>query len=245
MGDVHQDAQPVHLGDHFLAELADPAVLRFGVAEILPRVAGIGDVVMPVVGEGDVAGAQLVVLLEQGKVLADHVAVLDPDHGHQFPLGVDALRVVRGVGEFDDVRMHRGGAVDGVELRDRPLLGGFVVLGRPLGLSEVDDEEPDVEAAFLHPGIVHLEILVEVSGIDFLGRVVEGDVDMGVEGHHRIVDALGLGEDRFLLGHRGGFFLTAAATGQESGHQDDQRPAAKQKGAMFQGHGTSSFPVPK
>ena len=54
---------------------------------------------------------------------------------------------------------------------------------------------------------------------------------MGVEGHHSVVDALGLREDPILLGHRGGFFLTAAATGQESGHQDDQRPAAKQKGA--------------
>ena len=36
---------------------------------------------------------------------------------------------------------------------------------------------------------------------------------MGVEGHHRVVDALGVREDLIFLGHCSGFFPAAAATG--------------------------------
>ena len=223
--DVHQDAETVQLGDHFPAELADPAVFRLRIPEVLPRIAGIGDVVVSVVDEAEVAGAELVVLLEQRQVLADREAVLDPDHRDQLPLGVDPFRVVRAIGDLDDVRMHRSGAVDGVELGHRPLPGRFVVLGRPLALAEIDDEEPHVEAALLHPRVVHLEVLVDVSGVHLVGGVVEGDVNVGVEGHHRVVDAAGFGLDPFLFGHGGGLLRAPAAAGGKSGHHDDERAA--------------------
>ncbi len=64
MRHVDHDAEPVHLGDDPLAELADPAVLRVLVAELRSGLSGVCDVVMPAVGERDVAGAQIVVLLE-------------------------------------------------------------------------------------------------------------------------------------------------------------------------------------
>src|SRR5690606_11331711 len=116
---IYHDAEPVHLGDDLLTELAQPIVLGLAVAEVLTRRGGVRDVVVAAVRERDVTRAEAVVLLEQREVLADDEAVLDADRGDELALPVDALDVVRGVRDLDLVRVHLGRAVDRTELRER------------------------------------------------------------------------------------------------------------------------------
>ncbi len=194
--DVDQDAEPVHLRDDLLAELAHAAVLGLGVAEVLARRRRVGDVVVPAVRERDVARAELVVGLEQREVAADDVAVLDADRGDELAARVDALDVVRGVGQLDLLRAELlRQPVDRLELRHRVGLRLLVVLRRPLRLADVDDEEGGVEPALAHLGDVDLP-LEPLAGIDLLGGEVERDVVVRVDGEHALVDLARLLDER-------------------------------------------------
>ena len=70
------------------------------------------------------------------------VAVLDADERDLLAGLVDAADVGGGQRELDLVgRDLLGQQVDGVELRDRLLVGVVVAFGRQRSLSDIDDEE--------------------------------------------------------------------------------------------------------
>ena len=75
--DVDQHAEPVQLGDRRAAELGQSAMQRLGVAEVGPRIAAVGERVVAVMGEREIARALGAELREQAEILADRMAVLD------------------------------------------------------------------------------------------------------------------------------------------------------------------------
>ena len=187
MRDIHHDAQSVHLGDDLFPELADAVVLGRRVTQVHAGLGGVGDVVVAIVRQRHVAGAEFVVALQRGDVAADHVTVLDADRRDQFAFGVDALDIVGRVGQFDQVGVHLlGHAVNGVELGHGVGPGLRVVLRRSLGLADVDDEETGIQAAGAHLLQIHLPR--GVKRVNGFGCEVGRDVIVTVYGQHRFVD---------------------------------------------------------
>lgn len=88
MRQVHHHAHAIHLGDHRFAERAQTVVLG------RLRVGGIGNVIVSGVRQRQVAAAQVVILSDQGQVVANDVAVLDADHRDQLASAVNALYFV-------------------------------------------------------------------------------------------------------------------------------------------------------
>src|SRR5690606_13112393 len=128
----------------------------------------------------------------------DHVAVLDPDRGDELPAPVDPLDVRGAVCQLDLVRIQLvRHPADRVELRHRLLFRTLVVLGRAFRLADVDDEERRVQPALAHLRQVDLEVPPD-AGVHLLGRVVEGDVDVRVEGEDAVVDLARPGDDLVL-----------------------------------------------
>ena len=96
---VDQQAEPVHLGDRLPPEGGEPAMLLRGVAEFRPGYGRVGQRVVAVMGQRDVAGAARRQRAQPGEVGAESVAVLDrgDDRGGVIPPG--ALDVVGGAAE--------------------------------------------------------------------------------------------------------------------------------------------------
>ena len=109
----------------------------------------IGELIVAVVGERQVARAAIVELFDTGDVLADRIAVLDAHQSGFFSLRVDPANVSRIQRQFDLVRRDlTGEAVNGVELFDGRLVGPFVSRGfecirilRFSGLADINTKE--------------------------------------------------------------------------------------------------------
>ena len=175
-------------------------MLRLHVTEVLAPVRRVGDVVVPIVRQRDVTGAQFVIGLEQREIRADDIPVLDPDRRHQLAASRDPLEVVRRVRDLDPVRIHLlCHPVDRVELDHRVRLRLRVVLRGPLGLAHVDDEERRVEPTLFHLHQIDLPTSPD-AGVNLRCGEVERDVVVGIDGQHPVVDAAGSVDERRLPG---------------------------------------------
>ena len=184
--------EAVHFLNHLAAERRQPAPLPLVVGFAGVR---IGELVVAVVRERHVAPAAVVELLDAFDVRADRIPVLDADHGDFLAALRDADDVGGRQGELDLVRrdLFRE-AMNGVELGDRRAVGALVsgreASGLRGSLPDVDDEERDVEAAFLHLRQVHLRR--QPHGVVAVGReVLRIDVVVGVERDDAVVDGAG------------------------------------------------------
>ena len=190
MRNVDHHPQPIHFHDDFFAELAQAIVLAPGVTELVAWVAGVTDLVVPVVAQGDVSGPQVIEPLQVRQVGADRIPVLDPDHHHP-PAGLgNPLDVVRRGCQRATIRIHGSGEpVDGVELGR----GVGERLGVPIRvappLTDVDDQEHGVDFALGHLHQVALEFGMIDSRIELLRGVLGArDVDVRIERENSLVD---------------------------------------------------------
>ena len=124
--DVDHDAEPIHLGDDLFAERREPipfpAVALAGVR--------IGELIVAVVGERQIARAAIVEFFDAGDVLAERIAVLDAHESDFFALCVDSPNVARRERQLDLVRSDFAGeALDSVELFNGEFVGALVASG--------------------------------------------------------------------------------------------------------------------
>ena len=155
MRDVQHDPVPVGLGHHLLAERGEPVPLPHAVG--FAGVA-VGELVVPVVREREVAGTAVIELPDVGEVFADPVAVLDAHERNLLAALDDATHVGSRIRDLDAVRREfLGEPVHRVELLEIPV-ERLLVAGRRevLCLADVDGEEDGVEAGVLHLGEIHL-----------------------------------------------------------------------------------------
>ena len=100
MRDVDHDAETIQLGDDLFAERRHttpfPAVALAGVR--------VGELVVAVVSERQVARAAIVEFLDAGDFLAERIAVLDADERDFLALRVDSANVGGGERQLDLVR---------------------------------------------------------------------------------------------------------------------------------------------
>ena len=161
MREVDHDADAVELGDHLLAELAQ-AVVR----PLAARLAGVrvGQLAVPVVRQRQVAGAAVVELLDaldRRRGIAERVAVLDADERDLLAGLVDPPDVGGGQRQLDLVgRDLFGQQMNGVELRDRLLVGVVVAFWGERALPDIDDEEGRIETARHH--LRQVDLVAEV-----------------------------------------------------------------------------------
>ena len=107
----------------------------------------IGELIVAVVGERQIARAAIVEFFDAGDVLADRIAVLDAHQSDFFSLRVDPAHVGGVERQLDLVRRDlTGEAMNGVELFDGRLVGAFVSRGfecirilRFSGLADIND----------------------------------------------------------------------------------------------------------
>ena len=149
---------------------------------------------MSAVGQRDVAGTEFVVALEEREIITNDVPVLDADGGDELTGRVDAFDVVSGVGQLDEIRIYLvHHAVDRIELRHCIGFRLRVVLRRPFSLTHKNDKKPDVESTRTH--LFEIDLADTVQRIDGLGREVERDIVVTVDGDHRVVNDLAGGAE--------------------------------------------------
>ena len=140
MREIHQHAQAVHLPDHLTPEFGE-TVVAGGVQRRVGPVEG------HVVGQGHVAGAQIVVGPKRAERVLDGVAAFHAQQGGDAAALEAALDVVGGQGQRQAVGVARDHPASDVELLqlhlgipavldlardvDRPELGPHLALGQP------------------------------------------------------------------------------------------------------------------
>ena len=112
-GSAHLHAHPLHLGDHLAAEGGEPAVVVLAAAT---------DPVVAVVGEQHPAHAEVVVQLDQARLVGDRVAALDVETDTPGASGSCALDVVERLRSAGT----RRAAQQPVAHRGRASAGGFL-----------------------------------------------------------------------------------------------------------------------
>ena len=123
MRDVDHDAEAIQLGDDLFAERRHafplPAVALAGMR--------IGELIVAVMRERQVARAAIVKFLDAGDFLAERIAVLDADESDFFTLRVDSANVGGGERELDLVRRDLAcEALDCVEFLNREFVSSLV-----------------------------------------------------------------------------------------------------------------------
>src|SRR5262249_29136134 len=118
--------ETIHLGDRLLAEGREPvpfpAVSLAGVR--------IGQLIVAVVGERQVASSTIMEFLPSGDFLADGIAVLDAHQSDFFPLRFDSAYVGGVERQLNLVRRNlMGETVNGVEFFDGCFVGALVARG--------------------------------------------------------------------------------------------------------------------
>ena len=190
MRHIDQHAEPVELRDRGAAEFAEPAMLLREVAQIGARIGGIGQFVVAVMGEGQVARAEFAQARQPAEIGADRVAVLDGRHDGGGTVAPGGLDLVGGNGNAG-VRPAHG--ADGLQHGDGAGEGGLMAGGIPPSLRDIGRETAGGEAAAPHLGQVDAALGLR----ERVGSVRPGDVDMGVEGQQFAVQG--------FAGRRGGF----------------------------------------
>lgn len=102
MGEINNHADPVHLMDETTPKGTDAAPERLGLAQGVLQERGIGKLVVTVVSEGGVAGAEFIELAEVGSGVANLMQALDAEGRNEFALlesleGVGAVNLLREV----------------------------------------------------------------------------------------------------------------------------------------------------
>ena len=77
MGDIDQDAKPVHLRERRAAKLGQAAMQARLITEVAPRICAICEQIMAVMSDRDVGDAEFGEAGEQAEILADGGPVLD------------------------------------------------------------------------------------------------------------------------------------------------------------------------
>ena len=212
VGDVDQHAELVGALHHGVAEVAHALVA--GAVHRRLAMLGVGQrtgaqVVVADVDQADGTRAAIERGVEAVDVVAERVGVLDLDRRReQAGLVVGEQLFGRG-GQADAVGIHHQHAADAVVF----LAGLFHRLGVAgvveLVLRHPDHEERRVQAAALHLAQVDQQAGIVPDVEARLAHVVEGDVDMGVDGDRRILLC--------LRGQR-----TGEAQGGEEGEADSR-----------------------
>ena len=173
------------------------------------RVGRVGELVGAIVHRAGHAHAELVEGVEQGKVLAQLVGVLDRGVDDFLAARMDAGGVGRGEGEFELVRVRGDHLVDRHRADQRRVPHIAIAFRRQRALAHIDDPEAAIEAALDHTRIVDLRSVplhvvprhdvVATEGVEEGGRV-----EVGVERHETVVDRPGFGADSLGSGRRHG-----------------------------------------
>ena len=168
----------------------------------------VGELIVTVVGQRQIARAAIVEFFDAGDVLTERIAVLDAHEGDFFTLRVDSANVGGGERELDLARRDLAGkALDGVEFLNRELVGALVtgsgerirILRLPC-LADVDAEEQRVEAAVDH--IRQIELGFETLRVIALaGQIGRSEINVSVEIDHLLVNSAGF-FDQCVLGGR-------------------------------------------
>ena len=195
VADIDHQAEIIGAGDHGAAERRQAAMFaafRVGaVAELLLRQGAVGDIVVAVVNEAEIARAQTVIDIEQFGRTAGDIGILDADQCDALALAMETANVGRGAGEADFIRIQiiRHTANGGEFCKG---LGGGPCMTRIVAraLPRIDDEEDRVEPAFAHARQIDLHrVCARLAGIIDFGREGRGDIDMCVDGNDACMDA--------------------------------------------------------
>ena len=118
----------------------------------------VGELIVAVVGEREVARTAIVELLNAGNLVADRIAVFDAHQSDFFSLCVDSAYIGDIERQLDFVRCDLATeAMDRVKFLNRGLVGAFVARGferirilRFSRLADINTKEKSVEAASDH-----------------------------------------------------------------------------------------------
>ena len=185
---VDDHAQIVQPGYQVPARVRQASVKRGAVAQLRAGPGRIGELVVPEVGESDHAHAGSEELVE---VLSPGAQAVSVQHGHERAapsLGCMGRKIVRRQRQADALRIHfkrhapDGGSL-GARLLERPGISG-IVQGAMRGEY---GKGGGVKPAPLHLRQVHRFESVH-AGVRLLRREREGDVHVGIEGEHAIME---------------------------------------------------------
>jgi hypothetical protein len=221
--DVDHHPEIVRAGDSGAAERTQALMLAAFVirlvGKLLLRLRAVGEIVVAIVNEAEIARAEIIVEIEQGGFARNRIAVLDADQRDAFLLFMKAADIGGGEREADLILvLNIRHAADGGELGQR-LRGRFrIAEGAPLGLRDIDDEEDGIETAVAHPRQVDLHGPgVAERRVVFLRTEEARNVDMRVDGDDALMDARG-----DFLGRRRGRLRLARGAKRPQGRKDDQ-----------------------
>src|SRR4030067_1054932 len=98
----------------------------------------------------DIARSKIVVLPDQGDIVAEGVTVLYADKDSSLAHPFYSVCVIWCKSDFSLGRVGLDGLVNCLERSDRLFFGVTVALGRPRSLPDVDREKDRIQAAFGH-----------------------------------------------------------------------------------------------
>ena len=176
--DIDQHAEPVELRDRRAPERAQTAVFRFGVAEILARIAGVGQCVVTVVREREIASAQRTEARQPRQIGAGGEAVLHRRHDGKHAVALRRLDLRRGDRDAGvDATLAAPHGADREQHRQRALAGRRLTFRGSGDLRHVGGE-----AAGCQPAALHLrQIDAPRAILERVGAGRPGDVDVGIE----------------------------------------------------------------
>ena len=190
VGNIHHKPQAVHFSDNVGAKLADTAVFGIHVPILSARLGGVCYVVVPVVGQRDIACSQLVVDGEHGQVLSEHITVFNSDGCDELARVVNAFSIIRAIRDVDLLRVHLfRHAVNRFELYQRVGFRLGVIFRRSLGLADIDNKERHIQPTCTH--FLESHLARRVLWIDGGRCEVERDIVVTIDSHDGVVNSRG------------------------------------------------------
>src|SRR5690242_10035270 len=155
----------------------------------------IGELIVAVVGEGQIARSASIEFVHQAQIFAERIAVFDTHEGNFFSRRADSTCINGGECQLDFFRCDRlRELMNRVELFYgavvRPFIaGGFERFGilRLAGLSDKDAKKQAIETAVTH--LRQIELSVEtLCVVGLRNQVSRSKVDVTVESEHSLVN---------------------------------------------------------
>ena len=192
VGDIDKHAQPVHFSHDLFAEGTEAAVEG---SLAVDTQAGIANLIMTDVGEGDITDAPVVKPFYVPDILPYWVSVFHPDDGHDFSLLGDNRDLFRVKGDRHVLgHLRLGHAVNPVDLFQGQIMRGPISLRRQRALLHVGREKGPVQASGLHGGQAG-ELLVTHLFRPLGREEADLDIDVRVQGQHPVVDGFRPGDE--------------------------------------------------
>ena len=211
MGEVHEDAEAVHLTDDVGTEVCDAHLLL-----TLTRTCGTADVVVTVVAERHIDDAVLLQeTLQQMDVATDGIAVLDAEHDGLAPLSLQAMEILDIIGHAHGCRIRLDHLLHAGELAVGIGGGSGAPLISERSLGDVGHHGAGIQTSLTHLMQVH----------EYLG-VAPVEVDVLIEEHRRVAMAVE-GDDAAVYAAR--LAVVGSLVGQPAEERHHARIATQTK----------------